>query len=416
MSVINEMLRDLDARMANERQAPSGLPRSLVAPKSPMSRWRLLIAVLMLVVVVMSAWFLLKPSDTLPEGVMTDAAGRSTSAIMSDASISNLEEAERAPIAPMDSKEAAQTKKVEYAENGRKQAEETSSAQGKPAQTQPAQAKSEQERALTVASSEPAQISTVQEKPELPTQTAIDAVSVKKEEAPSSQLASKKATSVQQPKKAEPVNQTLARADAETSSKSSSAGVVLTPKAQDQANALQAAEALKTGYDQNTIDSLYRYIAENEVDSLSRVVLARTLLSRQRLEETGALLAAVDGRSIVALREVKARWFAAQGKLSAALDVLNSARPPVKENLEYFALMASYYQQEGQFAEAVDTYSLLLEQNSDIADWWVGMAIGLDQMQRYNDAVLAYRQALALPNLKSSLASFSQSRLQQLTL
>jgi len=78
-------------------------------------------------------------------------------------------------------------------------------------------------------------------------------------------------------------------------------------------------------------------------------------------------------------------------------------------------LLASYYQQMRLYDKAVDIYSALLEYDGDNADWWAGMAIALDRLKRYKDAALAYKQALALPSLKPSLAGFSQQRLKQIT-
>jgi hypothetical protein len=402
MSVINDMLRDLETRVAPERQAPAGLPRSLVAQKSQKSKWLLVLLALLFLVMVMSLWLLFKPNGALRAGITIDAVDSLPVMAAISESIPDTNSVQE-DAEPEEPKIAARFESGEDVLGNSQQVIE---------------AAPEVEKPLDLASAE----YTV-------TNTTDQSAPENADKVPSADFANGKLNEdktllkefATPPVAAAPspridktsVNET---AMVKAVSEPKPAGMILTPKARDQANALQAADTLKQGYSQEVVDSLYRFIAENEENSLSRVVLARHMLASQRLAEVGELLAAVDGRSIVALREIKARWYATQGMLGAALQTLNSARPEVGEYPEYYALMASYYQQEGQFAEAVDTYSLLLEQNSDIADWWVGMAIGLDQMQRYNDAVLAYRQALALPNLKSSLASFSQSRLQQLTL
>lgn len=400
MSVINDMLRDLETRMAPERQAPAGLPRSLVAQKPQMSKWLLLLCAVMILAIVTSLWFLLKPSGVSGAAVEIDAVASfpptTTDSVADiDGSIHEQEQVVSATLQDAAPRETHQPV----------------TAQSKPV----SEITSAEESALVAVPPESARISKTDlsaagQSPAM----SEEAAHVVQEKPSSTQRVAEQKVAVSKPKNENP--SVIEATVAEATDGPKSAGVVLTPQARDQANALQAADTLKKGHDQKVVDSLYRFISENEVDGLSRAVLARHMLSQQRLEAAGDLLAAVDGRSIVPLRELKARWYAAHGMLDAALKTLNSARPDVRENPEYYALMASYYQQEGQFPEAVDTYSLLLEQNSDVADWWVGMAIGLDQMQRYNDAVLAYRQALALPNLKSSLASFSQSRLQKLTL
>lgn len=405
MSVINDMLRDLETRTAPERQAPAGLPRSLVAQKSQKSKWLLSLFVLIVLVLATSLWVLFKENGALRNGIKVDAIERLPSSAAISESAPGIESVQE----DAESLEPKSIARVELSGKVMVQNQQANDTRAV-AETTVSVISADHARANKTAQG------AAEETPAIPAEsltkgTLAEAKTVSRESAEARQASVlspsiDKTTVTKEPKEPE----------AEAAFEPKSAGVILTPKAKDQANALQAADALKKGYAQEVIDSLYRFISENEVNSLSRVVLARQMLARQRLAEVGELLATVDASSIVALREIKARWYAAQGRLEAALVTLNSALPPVGESPEYYALMASYYQQEGQFAEAVDTYSLLLEQNSDIADWWVGMAIGLDQMQRYNDAVLAYRQALALPNLKSSLASFSQSRLQQLTL
>lgn len=192
--------------------------------------------------------------------------------------------------------------------------------------------------------------------------------------------------------------------------------VRLTPIALDQKAAEDALMLFSKGEADSGRRLLYDFIAEHEQDSYSRTQLTRHLLQAQRLAEAGDLLTVVDANSIPQLKAVKARWLVSVGRINEALILLSENMPPVAEHSDYHALLASFYHQQKQFDLAVERYSALLEHDSNKGDWWVGMGIGLDQLKRYDDAELAYRQALALPNLKQSLARFSTQRLQQLSM
>ena len=190
--------------------------------------------------------------------------------------------------------------------------------------------------------------------------------------------------------------------------------VRLTPIALDQQTAERASRLFAAGESSEARRLLYEFIDKQDQDSFSRIRLAKNLIREQRLAEAEDLLRVVGVKDVPELKAVKARWLASQGRSSQALELLAHTLPPVQEHAEYHALLASFYHQQKQFELAVERYSALLEYDSNVADWWVGMGIGLDQLKRYDDAELAYRQALALPNLKQSLARYSTRRLEQL--
>lgn len=191
--------------------------------------------------------------------------------------------------------------------------------------------------------------------------------------------------------------------------------VRLTPIALDRKAADEAAGLIDAGDAEAGRRLLYSFISEHEQDSACRTLLAKHLMQTKRYAEAGDLLTVVEASDIPELKAVKARWLVTFGRMNEALALLSEQLPAVDEYSDYHALLASFYHQQKQFEQAVERYSALLEFNSDVADWWVGMGIGLDQLKRYEDAALAYRQALALPNLKSSLAQYSEQRLRQLS-
>lgn len=196
----------------------------------------------------------------------------------------------------------------------------------------------------------------------------------------------------------------------------SSLALTLSPEAEDQQAAKQASRMFEQGQVRQAYRDLYAFIASHRVDGQARAVLASRLLAEQRFAEAGDVLIAGDVSNDRILRQIKARWLMATNNTELAVSVLESDLPAVAEDSAYHALLASCYQQAKQFEQSIARYSALLEYDANRADWWVGMGIGLDHLKRYPDAALAYQQALALPSLQPSLANYSQHRLKQITL
>ena len=114
------------------------------------------------------------------------------------------------------------------------------------------------------------------------------------------------------------------------------------------------------------------------------------------------------------LRQIKARWYAQQGEHKLALYTLNSDLPNVAIYPDYYVLLAAYYQRYGSAQDAKNTYSVLVQHDETIADWWAGLGLASDRNNEKEKASYAYRQALELKGLSPELLNFVQTRLAQL--
>jgi tetratricopeptide (TPR) repeat protein len=188
----------------------------------------------------------------------------------------------------------------------------------------------------------------------------------------------------------------------------------LSPSALDRNMAQKALALLKAGKSERAYRELMDFIATESVDSESRTVLATYLLQQNRLAEAGDVLLNAPIDESVSLRQLKARWHAAMGDHKMALYTLNSALPEISLHPEYYVLLAAYYQRFGWHIEALKTYTSLVEYDDSVADWWAGLALAADRINDLKQAVLAYQQALALPGLTPELGSFARTRLGQL--
>lgn len=71
-------------------------------------------------------------------------------------------------------------------------------------------------------------------------------------------------------------------------------------------------------------------------------------------------------------------------------------------------------QKQGQFALAEQAYRKLLQQEPRQGKWWMGLAYALDSQQQYHHARQAYRTALTHAGLSSQATAFVEQRLTQL--
>ncbi|MCF6362184.1 MAG: hypothetical protein L3J88_02255 [Gammaproteobacteria bacterium] len=123
--------------------------------------------------------------------------------------------------------------------------------------------------------------------------------------------------------------------------------------------------------------------------------LAALYFNSGRLTEAQTLLA--DGVRLspraVGLAQLYARLLAEQGELATALAVLQRASPPLTENADYHALLAALYQRAGRHQPAVWVYRQLLAQRGTQATWWMGLGISLEALDDSASALEAYLKA-----------------------
>jgi len=189
----------------------------------------------------------------------------------------------------------------------------------------------------------------------------------------------------------------------------------VSPQKRDQNMADLSRKLFKAGESRKAYRSLYEFMATQAVDQESRTVLISYLLQDERIAEAGDVLVTTQVDHSPELRQLKARWYVAQGEHNLALYTLRERLPELHSYPEYYALLAAYYQRFGFSAKAAETYASLLEYDNESANWWAGLAIALDSSKQYKDAVNAYKQALDIPDLSPELFEYIENRLNLLT-
>lgn len=115
------------------------------------------------------------------------------------------------------------------------------------------------------------------------------------------------------------------------------------------------------------------------------------------------------------LRKRYARHLLLQQRYDDALEQLAAMPvPALNTDSEYHALRAAIYQERGNYFQAAQLYAQLLQQHPQEALWWMGLAISLEQQGQFDGARDAYRTALDVSGLRPDLEHFVRDRLQML--
>lgn len=188
-----------------------------------------------------------------------------------------------------------------------------------------------------------------------------------------------------------------------------------TPAEEDQALSTQLQTLLDRGDDDGAI-ALFRQSAVGGQDwTNSRVTLISGLLGGQRYQAVLNLLPASATTDSPKLRMLRARALMATSGPRAALTLLKRDVPTLADWPDYYAMLATLYQQLGQSGNAATVWGKLLQLDNGRADWWAGLGIALDSEKRVVDAREAYRQALMLSDLNPPLRQYVAQRLSALS-
>ena len=149
-------------------------------------------------------------------------------------------------------------------------------------------------------------------------------------------------------------------------------------------------------------------------NNLARQQLAALWFGRQDYQAAVNLLqqGISQAPNNIEFRLMQARIFQRQGNFRAAYDVLiEKAQTP---NVDYQALLANAAQQSQQFNAAIEAYQFLMQAQPQQAKWLLGLAVAYDSDSQFEQALLAYKQAVQQGGLSATTLNFAKQRLQEL--
>ncbi|MEQ1635761.1 MAG: tetratricopeptide repeat protein [Methylococcales bacterium] len=145
----------------------------------------------------------------------------------------------------------------------------------------------------------------------------------------------------------------------------------------------------------------------------ARLLLAKTLNQRGLVQEAATFL----DESLhlfptnVQLITTRAQLFLQQKNPSSAVKTLQRLDLKNHTTETTLSLLAASYQQLGAHAQAVEVYQQLVQLNPTKAQHWLGLALMQEQLGNVSLARDAYSQALAKNTLKASVVSYIHQRL-----
>lgn len=180
----------------------------------------------------------------------------------------------------------------------------------------------------------------------------------------------------------------------------------------------RALNLLAGGQTDRGLKALRAYVLGHPHALAARARYARELLKVGRGTEAEAVLRLglklTPGAADLA-RLLAHRLFDA-GEPASALRVLLGAAPPVATDPEYHAFVAALHQQSGDHAAAVAAYRSILAVQRDNGSAWLGLGISLAAGNAPGEARAAFRQALADSRLSPAIREFARqeaARLEQ---
>ena len=178
----------------------------------------------------------------------------------------------------------------------------------------------------------------------------------------------------------------------------------------------RALMSMQQGRSMEAIERLERSLKLDPRHVGARQTLIGLLLDNKRRDE--AILEAREGLKLDArlpgLAMILARLQTESGALDAAIETLQATLPYAENRADYHALFAALLQRDQQHGKAAEHYLLALRQEPQNGVWWMGLGISLQAEQRTAEAKQAYMRAREAGNLSAELLSSVEGRLKQL--
>ena len=111
------------------------------------------------------------------------------------------------------------------------------------------------------------------------------------------------------------------------------------------------------------------------------------------------------------LRMMLARSQVNRGAVEAAITGLEAGLPAASGSPDYRAFLGALYQRVSQHEAAIGEYRAALSANPSVPAWWAGLGISLEAAGRGTEAAESYRRALRLPGLTTGLEQYIRQRL-----
>lgn len=189
-------------------------------------------------------------------------------------------------------------------------------------------------------------------------------------------------------------------------------------------NAMERAEAeyraavalIGQGRMARAVEGLRQALAYDASHEGARQTLVGIYVQDRRFDLAEALLnegLAINPRQL-GFAMALARITVERGSVARALDILDRHATSQTQPADYRAFRAALQQRLGRHGEAVEEYRAALARSPEMSQWWIGLGISQQAQALDSQALESFRRAKATGNLNADLTAFVDQRIRQL--
>lgn len=157
----------------------------------------------------------------------------------------------------------------------------------------------------------------------------------------------------------------------------------------------EARQLIRQGRQHSARLRLEKLLEQYPTSPQSAALLANIYLEQGDLNSASQLLAKGEFIPVDERTQLQAQLALAQGQPELAIDLLEQQLGLATENESYRAMLAGLYYGADQHAEAASHYRRLLDSFGAKPAYWLGLALALDAQDMHLSALEAYRRAQA---------------------
>lgn len=178
----------------------------------------------------------------------------------------------------------------------------------------------------------------------------------------------------------------------------------------------KAASQIQSGSVLEAIATLEGALQLDPLHALARQTLVGVLLDGKRHEEAARKLQeglSLDPRQ-ASMAMILARLQVEKGELQAAVETLQRTLPYDTDRADYCAFLAALLQRQARHKDAIAQYIVALRKMPQNAVWWMGLGISLQAENRTAEAREAFGRAKASNTLSPELQAFVEQKIAQI--
>jgi len=190
----------------------------------------------------------------------------------------------------------------------------------------------------------------------------------------------------------------------------------LTPRQLAENEYRKASGLIPQGRAAEAISALEQALQLDSRHAEARQTLAALLIQSRRQDDAARTLR--EGLQLdvsqTGLAMILSRLQLERGELKPAIETLQRSLPHAGERADYLAFLAALLQRDGRHKDAIDHYAQALRKAPGNGLWLMGQGISLQAENRIPEAIEAYKRARAANNLSAELKAFVEERLNSL--